>query len=99
LVAGDLLSPACGYDRDVDRKDVLEFARRDWARIADAKTEVWLSRKQSSSPADLLGMADQLRRHARAMRPDWPSEDERAEDLAVHQRVAEALRATGSRLR
>lgn len=83
----------------MDRKDIVEFARRDWARIADAKTDVWLSRKRSSAPADLLAMGDQLRRHARAMRPDWPSEADRAADLAVHQRVAEALRATGSRLR
>jgi len=83
----------------VDRKDVLEFARRDWARVADAKKDVWLSRKRLSSPADLLVMADQLRRHARAMKPDWPSKAERAADLAVHQRVAEALRAAGSRLR
>ena len=83
----------------MDRKAVLEFARRDWARVADAKTDFWLNRKRASSPAELLTLGDQLLRHARTMRPDWPSEVERAADLAVHQRVAEALRAPGSRLR
>ena len=88
-----------GYDRAVDRKAVLEFARRDWARVADAKADFWLNRKRRSSPAELLAMGDQLLSHARAMRPEWPGEAERVADLAVHLRVAEALRALGSRLR
>lgn len=59
----------------------------------------WLNRKRASSPAELLTLGDQLLRHARTMRPDWPGEAERAADLAVHQRVAEALRAPVNRLR
>ena len=59
----------------------------------------WTARTSSSSPVELLVMGDQLRRHATAMWPDWPSEAERAAVPAVHQRVAEVLRATGSRLR
>jgi hypothetical protein len=91
--------PAYRYDRAVDRKSVLEFAGRDWARVAEAKATFWLNRKRGSSPAELLAMGDQLLRHAQSVRPDWPGEAERAADLAVHLRVAEALRAAGSRLR
>jgi hypothetical protein len=77
----------------VDRDDILAFARRDWAQVAEAKTEFWRDQKQGLTAAEMLALGDELRRHAQAVRPDWPSERERDEDLAVHYRVAEALRA------
>jgi hypothetical protein len=43
--------------------------------------------------ADALELGDALRRHAQSLRPDWPDAAERVADLAVHTRVAEALRA------
>ena len=81
------------YDGAVDPDNIRAFAGRDWAQVAEAKAAFWRDRKQELTAAEMLALGDQLRRHAQAVRPDWPSEDERAEDLAVHHRVAEALRA------
>lgn len=45
------------------------------------------------SPAEALELGDALRRHALLLKPDWPDPTERAAELAVHRRIAEALRA------
>ncbi len=87
------------YYRGMDRHAILAFARRDWSMVADAKTRHWIDRKRDRSAADLLAVGDQLRRYACAVRPDWPTDAERAADLAVHARVTEALRAVSSRPR
>jgi hypothetical protein len=83
----------------VDRDDILAFARRDWAMVAESKTRYWLERKRTLSAAELLAVGDQLRRHALTVRPDWPTGAERAADLATHERVTEALRAVPARPR
>ena len=80
------------------RQDLLAFANRDWALVAEAKAEFWKERKSCLSPGDVLAIGDQLRRHARAVRPDWPRDDDVAADLVVHLRVTEALRAVPTRL-
>jgi len=83
----------------VDREQLLAFAHRDWSQVAEAKTAFWREAKRDQSVADLLAVGDLLRRHAQAVRPDWPSARDRAEDLAVHLRVSEALRAVAIRPR
>jgi hypothetical protein len=83
----------------VTRDDILAFANRDWAQVAEAKSEFWRDQKRGLSAAEVLALGDQLRRHVQAVRPDWPSAADRAEDLAVHSRVAEALRAVAIRPR
>ena len=40
-----------------------------------------------------LAVADGLRRHVKALRPDWPSAEDRERDLEVHARVSEGLRS------
>ena len=60
--------------------------------MEQAKRRFWSERKQTLSPGEALAIADGLRLHVRALRPDWPSAQERAEDLAVHARVAASLR-------
>lgn len=77
----------------MNRDDVVAFARRDWAAIAADKSRFWAERKSSMSAGDALAVGDGLRRHAQAVKPDWPDPVERADDLAVHCRVAEALGA------
>lgn len=72
---------------------------REGCALADAKAEHWLSLKLGMTPTEILTLGDDLRRHARAVRPDWPAEADRAEDVAVHARVAEALRAVSRRSR
>jgi len=83
----------------VERSDILAFVHRDWQRLAGSKTAFWLDRTRDLAPEDFLAVGDQLRRYARAVRPDWPNDAERAADLAVHLRVTGALRAVSSRPR
>jgi len=75
------------------REDIRAFARRDWATVAEAKARFWAERKWAMTASDALATAEMLRQHARRLRPDWPSPDERAADLAHHVRLSEALRA------
>ena len=81
------------------RRDIEAFLGRDWALLEASKTEYWAERKRRLGPAEGLRIADELRRHVLALRPDFPSEAERAEDIACHARVAEMLRRVGERRR
>ncbi len=72
------------------RADIRAFAHRDWRRVERLKDRYWAESELTPSAAIALG--DDLRRFARAARPDWPSEEDRGEDLAVHRRVSESLR-------
>ena len=81
------------YDPVVNSDDVRAFARRDWAAIADAKASYWAERKRTMTVDQALAVADALRIHVRVLRPEWPDPGSRDEDMAVHERVSEALRA------
>jgi hypothetical protein len=81
------------------RDQVIAFAARDWQRLASSKTSAWRAARQHRTAAELLGAGDTLRRHARAVRSDWPAAADRAADLATHQRVSEALGAVTRRPR
>lgn len=75
------------------REDLVRFATRDWAAIADDKARYWADRKASMTPAGVLQLGDDLRRHALSVRPDGPSATDRAADGETHRRVSESLRA------
>jgi hypothetical protein len=77
---------------DVNREDIEAFAGRNWGLVEQAKRRFWSQRKKTLSPGEALAIAEGLRLHVRALRPDWPSAKERAEDLEVHARVAASLR-------
>jgi hypothetical protein len=81
------------YHVRVNRDDIRAFVNRDWAAVEDEKARYWAQRKRTMTAAEALATADTLREYARRTKPDWPDPDERATDLAVHIRVAEALRA------
>ena len=87
-----LASPGC-YHQEMEPADILAFARRDWAAIEREKARFWAERKSHMTAAEALELGDALRRHTQSLKPDWPRADERTADLAVHLRVAEALRA------
>lgn len=74
------------------RDDIKAFAGRDWGFVEQAKRRFWSERKQLLSPGEALAIAEGLRLHVRALRPDWPSAKERGQDLEVHARVAASLR-------
>ncbi len=57
------------------------------------KSDFWCGKKKHLTPEEIFRIGDELRELARRLRPDWPSEEERQEDLEVHVRVAAALRS------
>jgi len=73
------------------RAEIVAFARRDWAAVEAAKVDDWAERKASMSAGRLLALADALRRGVAALRPDWPSEAERAADFATHVELSKRL--------
>lgn len=83
----------------MDRHALRQFAHRDWSAVASSKTRHWRALKADRSAADALAIADQLRIHVRQIRPDWPTPQSRLDDVRVHQRVGEALRAVAIRPR
>ena len=86
---------ACARLDLVRAEDVRSYVGRDWQALAAVKDEAWIEQRRSGGVAGALRLADELRREVMALRPDWPSEDDRAEDLATHSRVAEILRGAG----
>lgn len=83
----------------MDRDALRQFARRDWSAVAASKTRHWRALKTGRSAAEVLGIADRMRIHAQQIRPDWPTPQQRIDDVRVHQRVGEALRAVADRPR
>ena len=92
----DAIVAAC-YDPLVTRDAIRQYLRRDWDRLATAKARAWQDGKRT--PAADLRAANELRRHALVVRPDWPDARDREADLRTHVRVSEALDAVGIRPR
>ncbi len=75
------------------KEDILAYVQRPWAEIERSKRR-WIAEQAAQmTPAEKLAVGDMLRNHALAVHPDWPTEEQRREDLAVHIRVSEALRS------
>lgn len=89
--AGVSLAVTRCYSRLVRKEDVIAFARRDWRAIAALKQERWAQQRSGMTPAEALGVGDELRHHALAIHGDWPTEADRRKDLACHVRVSEML--------
>lgn len=81
------------------KEDLIAYARRDWQAIAASKRQRWAEQKSRMSPAEALSVGDELRHHAYALRPAWPTEEDRREDLASHLRVSEMLRSVAAKPR
>ena len=75
----------------VDASDIRAFMARDWARVAEAKASCWAERKRRLGPAEGLRIADELRRQALLVAPDWPDASERASDYSAHVALARRL--------
>ncbi|MBK9063545.1 MAG: hypothetical protein IPL89_10175 [Acidobacteria bacterium] len=80
----------------MDPLGALEYMNRDWALVAESKERYWRERLARLGPAEALRVAGELRRQARAVRSDWPSAADRADDLAAHVRLAELFRRAGA---
>lgn len=82
----------------MERRDVEAFLKRDWGLVAASKEDYWADRKRRLGPGEGLRIGDELRRQVLAVRPEYPTAEDRAEDIACHARVAEMLRrASGQR--
>lgn len=78
---------------DMDREAILAFARREWSRVEALKREHWASQFRDRGPTAGLRAGDMLREYASRARPDWPTEQDRADDLAHHVTLKRLLAA------
>lgn len=65
---------------------------RDWAAVRASKEAYW----RTLDPKERLRLADELRRHALLLHPDWPTADQRAADYEAHVRLSERLEHAAS---
>ena len=70
--------------RSMNRSAVAGFLARDFDASARMKAEHWAAAYAARGPLATLEASDALRAHMRAIRPDWPTEEERENDLAHH---------------
>lgn len=75
-----------------DPKAIHKLISGDWAARAREKERYFRDWKREHGPAAGLRMADELRYQVLCVRPDWPSEGDRAEDLENHLRLIEVMR-------
>ena len=80
----------------MDAKDLRAFATRRWDLVAALKADFWTSEKRRLDALGALRIGDRLREQVRILRPDWPTDAERTEDLRVHEAVARDLRRAGT---
>ena len=64
---------------------------RDWDLLARLKSEHWQAIRRDQGWLGSMLIAEGLRHEMKLLRPEWPSDVERREDLASHVRVAELL--------
>jgi hypothetical protein len=67
----------------VDHEAVREFASRDWQSAGAAKVDYWSMRFQQE-PLSTWYAAQGLLAYVRQLRPTFPSDDARKEDLHDH---------------
>ena len=74
-----------GYPRGVahDPEHLRAFARRPWAAIEAAKREL-IAARHREDPDGHAARVLALREHMRLVRPEWPTAEDRAQDLADH---------------
>lgn len=68
----------------MDLHDVKAYAERDWAAVRAAKEAHWAREFAAHGAAVTLAVSDALWEHMRHVRPEWPTDEDRAEDLAHH---------------
>lgn len=75
----------------MDAESLRRFARRDWEAMAASKTAYWAERLRETGGHPTWDAGQAMLAHARAVRPDFPTEDERRRDLASHVSLRERL--------
>ena len=79
------------------REDLRAYAQRAWHVAETLKQEHWAREVAERGPLATFEASQALREHMRALRPDWPSPDERRADLAHHVALKQLIdRAAGA---
>ena len=68
-----------------------DFLQRDWETAAARKREHWVREFAACGAVATLEASAALWRHMRAVRPDWPTPEQRQEDLDHHIAVKRAI--------
>jgi len=64
--------------------DVRAYAARNWRAAETLKQDHWARETAERGPLVTFEASQLLWHHMRTLRPDWPSDDERRQDLADH---------------
>ena len=75
----------------MDHGSLRRFARRDWKALAASKTSYWAARAREAGGHPTWDAAQALLAHARAVRPEFPTDEERRRDFASHLALRERL--------
>ena len=71
---------------------MIAYVERDWSAVAEEKERFWANRLATADPLEAIEIAEELRMEALAVHPDWPSAEERLEDLKAHEALSELMR-------
>jgi hypothetical protein len=75
----------------MEPEDAQAFLRRPWDTLAALEREHWAREFARRGPAATLEVSRLLWEHMRRVRPDWPSDAERQEDLSHHLALKAAI--------
>jgi len=64
--------------------DLKAYAARTWDLVSAVEHEHWARELAERGPLATFDISQALYEHMRGLCPDWPSDDERREDLAHH---------------
>ena len=79
------------------REDVRAYAQRAWKVTETRKQEHGAREFAGHGPQATFDASQVLWQHMRSLRPDWPSPEERREDLAHHSKLKQLIdRAAGA---
>jgi hypothetical protein len=85
----------------MDAGALRQFANRDWSAVTASRLDYWAQQYRQRGPAAAREASTLLWRHARQVQPQFPSDADRARDLAdhlaLHQRLDVAARALAGR--
>jgi hypothetical protein len=73
-------------------RGISAFMARDWDAARVAKDEYWADRIDRLGAEEALRVAEELRQHALAQLPGWPSDEDRQADGDAHARLSELMR-------
>jgi hypothetical protein len=85
------------YTDGMKPADLRAYAGRAWRVAETFKQDHWARETVERGPLATFEASQMLWQHMRALRPDWPSDDDRRQDLADHIALKQLIdRAAGA---